>query len=236
MASKKAAPAAVFNRARPSGTASSSSRGLPMPVMAAPPSPKRAPTADANVRAALRALVPSSYNPEGEADPYLRAYKTKWLSKLDFTSDINVQSLLTLSFLVLAIGRQTEAEVIADQIIKHVDLHRMSSATRAAVGGAMYLSAYLKTKRGEPMTSNRVISLQTRAKLLGKYGVEKNREWLSDDAMNDINDALARKRVDELVQPFVGIVRWLNESGARTKAEQLFTQALDATRTLMRST
>jgi hypothetical protein len=230
MASKKAAGAAVFNRARPPA-----SSGLPMPVMAPPPAPKRAVGAP-NARAALRALVPSSFNPEGEVDPYIRAYKTKWLSKLDFTSDVNVQSLLTLSFIVLAVGeRDAEAELIVDQLIKHVDLRRMSNETRAAVGAAMYLSAWLKSKRTpDALKDERIISLLTRAKLLTKYGVEKNREWLSDEAAGEIADAVARKRVDHLVHPFRGILRWLNESGARNKAEQLLAQALDATRALMR--
>lgn len=232
MATKKAAGAAVFKRARPS--TAPGSRGLPMPVPAAPPPPKRALGAP-NARAALRALVPSSYNPEGEADPFIRAYKTKWLSKLDFTSDVNVQSLLVLSFLVLAVGhREGEAEVIAEQIIKHVDLRRMSNATRADVGSAMYLSAWLKSKR-TPVDTERIFSLLTRAKLLGRYGVEKNREWLSEEAAGEIAQAVARKRVDHLAHPLAGILRWLNESGARTKAELLLGQALEAARTLMRS-
>lgn len=226
MATKKAA---VFNRARPS---TPPSRGLPMPVPAAPPL-KRAAGAP-NARAALRALVPSSFNPEGEVDPFIKAYKTKWLSRLDFTSDVNVQSLLTLCFLVLAVGeRDSEAELIADQLVKHVDLRRMSNETRAAVGAAMYLSAWLKSKRA-PAADERILSLLMRAKLLTKYGVEKNREWLSDEAADEIAQAVARKRVDHLVHPFRGILRWLNESGARNKAEQLLAQALDATRTLMR--
>ena len=227
MATKKAA---VFNRARPS---TPPSRGLPMPVPAPPPPPKRTIGAP-NARAALRALVPSSFNPEGEVDPFIKAYKTKWLSKLDFASDVNVQSLLTLCFLVLAVGeRDSEAELIADQLVKHVDLRRMSNETRAAVGAAMYLSAWLKSKR-TPATDERIMSLLTRAKLLTKYGVEKNREWLSDEAAGEIAQAVARKRVDHLVHPFRGILRWLNESGARNKAEQLLAQALDATRVLMR--
>jgi hypothetical protein len=247
MASKKAAGAAVFNRARPnvaplSRESREGSRGLPMPVPAQPPPPKRGVGAVGapNARAALRALVPSSFNPEGEADPFIRAYKTKWLSKLDFTSDVNVQSLLTLTFLVLAVGeRDAEAELIADQLIKHVDLRRMSNETRAAVGAAMYLSAWLKSKRhgnaAEAAKDERILSLLTRAKLLTKFGVEKNREWLSDEAAGEIADAVARKRVDHLVHPFRGILRWLNESGARSKAEQLLGQALDATRSLMRA-
>src|SRR6185437_8542289 len=113
-----------------------------VPHPPAPPGARRRPP-----KPALVALVPSSYNAEGETNAFVRAYKTKWLSKLDFKSDANVQSLLLLAILVLALGRDAEAESVVDRLIQHVDLRFMNDATKGAMASALRLAAYLQSKR-----------------------------------------------------------------------------------------
>ena len=179
-------------------------------------------------RAALRSLVPSTYSADGETHPYVRVYKSKWLSRLDFTSEANVRSLLLLSYLLLALGREAETENIVDQLAKHVDVQRMSAASRLTVSSALYVSAWLKTKRGEDAAS-----LVARARELGRQGVHKDREWLSHEATAEIDDAVERRKIEYLAYPLAGIVLWLNDGGARTKAESLLAIALGAARALM---
>jgi hypothetical protein len=189
----------------------------------APPARKRA------TKTALRALVPSIYRAEGETDPFLHSYKVKWLTKLDFTSDVNVHSLLMLAFLVLAVGRADEAERVVDQLISHVDLKKMKPETRTTIASALYLSAWLKSKRGET-----AIPYLARAQQLGRAGVFQDREWLSEQAEGEIHDAVARKKIDYLAFPLAGIVRWLNEPAARRRAEEILQVALAGARALMK--
>jgi hypothetical protein len=188
-----------------------------------PPPPKR------GTRSALRALVPSSYRAEGEAHPFLRDYKTKWLSRLDFASDTNVQSLLVLSFMVLTEGRDAEAEAIADILVKHVDLKRMNQETRQAITAALFLTSYLKAKRGADASAQ-----LSRARALAKYFTERDREWLSSEASHELADAVQRGKSTYLLDPFYGIARWLTEPSAKHKAEQMLAEALAATRKLMK--
>ena len=180
-------------------------------------------------RAALVALVPSTYNAEGESDPFLRAYKTKWLSKLDFASDANVQSLFLLSLMVLAVGRENEAEQIADRLIEHVDVRVVNDDTKGAIASALRLSAWLKSKRGADVTL-----MLERAKLLARYSVHMDREWLSNEAAHEIDEARARNKLDYLAAPVGGVLRWLNEPAARFRAEQILAHAFEATRALMK--
>lgn len=209
--------------ASPSVLARAQAPELPPPP---PPKPKRF------ARPALRALVPSAVNPTGEADPFLAAYKAKWLSRLDFTSDMSLESLLMLSFLVLAHGRESEAERYADHLIKHVDLRRPGVGTRtmATMSATLHLSAWLKAKRGID-----VAPFLSRARFLERSLVERNREWLSHEAAQEIADAVERKKLDYLLYPLGGIVRWLNDTGARVKAESLLSLALNAARKMMQS-
>lgn len=182
-----------------------------------------------SARTGLKALVPSAYRAEGESDPFLHAYKTKWLSKIDFFSDASVESLLLLSFLVLAHDRVREAETIANTLIRHIDPRRASARARAAAVTALRISAWLKTKRGVDASV-----LLDRARLLSKGTVDHNREWLSLEAPREIDEARSRQRLVLLLPPLAGISRWLNDSGARAKAEATLSGALDVARTLMK--
>ena len=180
-------------------------------------------------KSALVALVPSVVRPEGEGDPFLRVFKAKWLSQLNFKCDMIIQSLLTLSFMLLARGREQEAEDIADQLIAHVDARALSPAASATMASALYLSAWLKAKRGGDAGV-----LLERARGVGRFIAYRDREWLSNDVAAELRRAVERRRLDDLVEPFAGILRWLNDSGARAKAEAQLALALDATRSLMR--
>jgi hypothetical protein len=182
-----------------------------------------------SAKTGLKALVPSAYRAEGESDPFLHAYKTKWLSKIDFSSDASVESLLLLSFLVLAHDREREAETIANTLIRHIDPRRASARARAAAVTALRISAWLKAKRGVDATV-----LLDRARLLSKGAVDQNREWLSHEAPREIDEARMRQRLVLLLPSLAGIARWLNDSGARAKAEATLTGALDVARTLMK--
>lgn len=187
------------------------------------PKPKRP------VRAGLRGLVPTAYRPDGETNDFLQRYKQKWLSQLDFSSASHIESLLMLSFMMLALGRDGEAEVTADQIVRHVDVRRAGDETRAVVVTAMHLSAWLKTKRQADCAV-----ILARAKALGRDAVQRDREWLTNDAAGEIEDALLRKRLGYLAYPFAGIVLWLNDPAGRSAAEPLLARGLEAVRALMR--
>ena len=62
----------------------------------------------------------------------------------------------------------------------------------------------------------------------------RDREWLSAEAAGEIKDALERRRLAYLVEPLGGVLRWLNDPGARDKARSLLADALAATRALMK--
>jgi hypothetical protein len=189
-----------------------------------PPSAKRAQAE----KVGLRALVPSAYNAAGENDEFLRTYKIKWLSKLDFKSETSVGSLLVLSFLFLARGRDKEAEDVADALIAHAKTREMSASALEVLASALYLSAWLKAKRGADAS----VQL-TRARAVGKFMTSRDREWLSNEAPQEIADAIARGRLHLLIGPFSGILKYLNDPGARFKAESMLAHGLDAARSLM---
>jgi hypothetical protein len=184
--------------------------------------PKRA------ARAGLRALVPTTIRPEGETNEFLRVYKQKWLSQLDFKSASHVESLLLLSFMVLALERERECEIITDLLIRHVDVRAATAETRSHVAAAIYLSAWLKAKR-----QVNIAPFLQRARALGKSAVHRDRDWLRGEAGSEIKDAIERKKLAYLVYPLTGIVAWLNDSAGKTMAEELLAEALAATRSLM---
>jgi hypothetical protein len=198
---------------------------VPMAVARVKPeaiAPKRA------RRAALRALVPSAVRAEGEADPFLHAYKSKWLSRLDFASGESTESLLLLSFMVLALGRSAESEAVANNLIRYVDVRRGDERTRDAAVCALRLAAWLKARRGIDASI-----LLARASQLGRGGRVHDREWLSSEAEQEIRDARARQKLGYFLFPLCGIVRFLNDGAARPKAEALLAIALHELRAVM---
>lgn len=180
-------------------------------------------------RAGLRALVPSAVRADGESDPFLHAYKTRWLSKLDFTSSASVESLLLLAVFLLAHARSAEAERVVDNIIRHVDARRASPGVRAALVTALRLSAWLKAKRG--VDAARFVA---HARALDDATVSLDREWLSVSASEEVRAALVRGKASYVVGPLAGIARWLTDPGARTRAEALLDELIDALRPFMR--
>ena len=65
---------------------------------------------------------------------------------------------------------------------------------------------------------------------------ERRGEFLRSRCGSDthLRDAVERRKIDYLLHPFAGILRWLNESTAPAKAEELFAQALAAISVFMR--
>ncbi len=214
-------PRAATTRAAPDRGARSHA---PLPMRAHPPA-----RGVRVLRTGLRALVPSTYRAEGETDAFLKSYKEKWLSRLDFNSAENVHSLLMLGFLVLALGREGEAEAIATRIIQHVDVVNAGVEMRNTVASAHRLAAWLKAKRGVNAQP-----LLARAAVLGTLSAHQDRTWLSNEAAAEIDDAVARHKMSYLAYPLAGIVRWINAPAARHKAEALLDTALEALRSMMR--
>jgi hypothetical protein len=186
-----------------------------------------APPSDAK-KAALRALVPSAYNPTGESDPFLQRYKARWLSTLDFKSESSINSLLVLAFLLLAREREREAEEVADVIGAHARTKQMRPASLETLLSALHLSIWLKTRRGLDAAA-----LTTRATNIARFATARDREWLSTAAMQELADAQARGRLHLLVGPLSGIMRWLNDTGARHKAAAVLSDALAIARAMM---
>jgi hypothetical protein len=176
-------------------------------------------------RAGLRMLVPVAYRADGETDPYLRRYKEKWLSRLDFQSASHIESLLLLSFMVLAHGREAEAQFVLGSILRHVDVRRADDDVKGFLATALSLMAWLKAKKGIDVTP-----LVERAKLLARHTVYLDREWLSEEAPREIAEA---RRAEQLLVPLAGVVAWLRDPGARPKAESVLGDALAALRRMM---
>jgi hypothetical protein len=187
-----------------------------------PAAPKRV------ARSGLRALVPSAVRAEGEAHPWVRTYKEKWLSRIDFKSDPSIESLLLLAFVVLALGRDGESEVFVNQLLRYVDMKRASDRGKRTMATTPHLGAWLKAKRGLDVTP-----LLVRARELDRSLLALDREWLSAEAGKEIDNALAKKRLDDLLRPLSGVMRWMNEDAARPRAEALLERALAGMRALM---
>ncbi|MBI1945585.1 MAG: hypothetical protein HYS27_07805 [Deltaproteobacteria bacterium] len=173
--------------------------------------------------------LPSAFRADGETHPYLRDFKAKWLSRLDFASTANLQSQLQCALMLLALGRDAEAEQVAEQLARNVDTMALGAEGWEATWRALQLAAWLKTARGDDARE-----LLARAQQGPRVSAHRDREWLSAEAAGEIKDALERRRLAYLVEPLGGVLRWLNDPGARDKARGLLADALAATRSMMK--
>lgn len=216
---QRGADPAVMQRARPASP----------PTPAAPAAVARARAASAAApaplkparKSGLRALVPSSVRSDGEVHPYVAAYKAKWLSRLDFASDESIESLLLLALLVLALGRLGEAEAVTNTLMRHVDVRRVGARGREAMACVLRLATWLKARRGLDASL-----LLDRAQQL-RHGVfDHDREWLSEHAGREIEDAAQRHRPGAFLPVVAGVARWLNDGAARPRAEAVLQRVL----------
>lgn len=200
------------------------------PKSARPKASKAAPRKVAReAKAAKAPLLPQVLRADGEDNAFLRDFKAKWLTRPDFTSATSLQSQLQGALMLLALKRDAEAEELVDNLLRHVDARQLSGEAWEATWGAFQLSAWLKTARGLD-----VRELLARAQQGPRVSAHRDREWLSNEAAGEIKDALDRKRLAYLVEPIGGVLRWLNDAGARDKARAIWSQALDAVRALMK--
>lgn len=173
--------------------------------------------------------LPAAFRADGEAHPFLRDFKAKWLTRLDFASTANLQSQLQCALMLLALGRDAEAEEVALQLTNNVDSLALGAEGWEATWRALQLVAWLKTARGDDAREQ-----LARAQQGPRVSAHRDREWLSTEAAGEIKDALERRRLAYLVEPVGGVLRWLNDPGARDKARGLLADVLAATRTLMK--
>jgi hypothetical protein len=174
-------------------------------------------------------LVPSAYRAEGEADEFLFAYKSKWLTQLDFKHPSTMEAMLLLAVLLLARERRDEAEGVLDMLLTYGKPKEAGPASWPHIGAGYNLLTWLKERRGDAAARERA-----RAQAFDKLVRDKDREWLSSSAAGELTAALERRRLDLLLPPIAGIARWLNDAGARGRAEAELAVALAAARTLMR--
>lgn len=188
--------------------------------------PTRAPAG--KIRHIQSPALPSALRADDEAHPFVRDFKAKWLTRLDFTSNANLQSQLQCAFMLLALGRNADAEEIADQLLRNVDVRVLGADGWETVWRALHLAAWLKSARGEDARE-----LLARAQQGPRVSAHRDREWLSDEAASEIKDALEHRRLAYLAEPLGGVLRWLNDPGARDKAGRLMADALTAVRAIM---
>lgn len=221
--SKATAKPTTTAPAKPIGKRAASSKAAPKSG-----APQRAPAGKA--RHNQPPALPSAFRADGEAHPFVRDFKAKWLTRLDFASTANLQSQLQCAFMLLALGRNAEAEEIADQLLRNVDVRALGADGWETVWRALHLAAWLKSARGEDARE-----LLARAQQGPRVSAHRDREWLSDEAASEIRDALERRRLAYLAEPLGGVLRWLNDPGARDKAGRLMADALTGVRALMKA-
>ncbi|MCC7108234.1 MAG: hypothetical protein IT382_03015, partial [Deltaproteobacteria bacterium] len=164
-----------------------------------------------------------------EDHAFLRDFKAKWLTRPDYTSTASLQSQVQGAFMLMALGRDAEAEEIADNVARNVDARVLAPEGWEAAWSALQLAAWLKTARGADGRE-----LLSRAQLGPRVSAHRDREWLSSEAAGELQDALQRRRLAYLMDPMGGVLRWLNDPGAREKAHGLLKQGLAAVKTMMK--